>query len=73
MEAVLEAEEALSVRDLAVDGQDVMRALNLPPGPKVGQILDHLLEEVLENPALNRREALLERVRTGFSVDTHRP
>lgn len=73
VEAVLAAEEALSVRDLAIDGQDVMRALNLNPGPRVGEILDHLLEEVLENPALNRREALLERVRTGFSVDTHRP
>jgi tRNA nucleotidyltransferase (CCA-adding enzyme) len=73
VEAVLAAEEALSVRDLAIDGQDVMRALNLNPGPRVGEILEHLLEEVLENPALNRREALLERVRTGFSVDTHRP
>jgi len=73
VEAVLEAEEALSVRDLAIDGQDVMRTLRMGAGPRVGEILDHLLEEVLENPALNEREALLERVRTGFSVDTHRP
>jgi len=70
VEAVLEAEEALSVRDLAVDGTDVMRALDVPPGPKVGEILEHLLEEVLENPALNRREWLLERMKAGFSVDT---
>jgi putative nucleotidyltransferase with HDIG domain len=70
VEAILEAEEALSVRDLAVDGKDVMSVLRVPPGPRVGEILDHLLEEVLENPALNRREALLERIRTGFSVDT---
>jgi tRNA nucleotidyltransferase (CCA-adding enzyme) len=70
VEAVLEAEEALSVRDLAVDGKDVMSVLHVPPGPRVGEILDHLLEEVLEDPALNRRETLLERIRTGFSVDT---
>jgi putative nucleotidyltransferase with HDIG domain len=70
VEAILEAEEALSVRDLAVDGKDVMSVLGVPPGPRVGEILDHLLEEVLENPALNRREALLERIRAGFSVDT---
>jgi putative nucleotidyltransferase with HDIG domain len=70
VEAVLEAEEALSVRDLAVNGKDVMSVLRMPPGPRVGEILDLLLEEVLENPALNRRETLLERLRTGFSVDT---
>ncbi len=70
VEAILEAEEALSVRDLAVDGADVMEVLNLSPGPKVGEILDQLLEEVLENPKRNTRERLLERLRAGFSVDT---
>ncbi len=70
VEAILEAEEALSVKDLAVDGTDIMQALDLPPGPRVGKILELLLEEVLENPALNRRERLLERIRAGFSVDT---
>jgi len=70
VDAILEAEEALSVRDLAVDGKDVMSVLGVPPGPRVGEILNQLLEEVLEDPARNRREALLERVRTGFSVDT---
>ena len=47
-----------------------MAALDLPPGPRVGKILDQLLEEVLENPSLNRRERLLERIRQGFSIDT---
>ncbi len=70
VDQVLEAEEALSVRDLAVDGSDVMKVLDLPPGPRVGEILESLLEEVLENPSLNRRERLLERLRAGFSVDT---
>ncbi len=71
VEAVLEAEEALSVRDLVVDGTDVMTALDIPPGPRIGEILNQLLEEVLENPERNRRETLLTRIRTGFSVDTH--
>jgi tRNA nucleotidyltransferase (CCA-adding enzyme) len=70
VETILEAEEALAVRDLTVDGQDVMEHLGLPPGPLVGQILDQLLEEVLENPALNSRERLLARLKAGFSVDT---
>lgn len=70
VEAIFEAEEALSVRDLAVNGEDVMAVLGTPPGPRIGEILNHLLEEVLEDPSLNRRETLLERVRAGFSIDT---
>jgi poly(A) polymerase/tRNA nucleotidyltransferase (CCA-adding enzyme) len=70
VDAILEAQEALSVRDLAVDGNDVMKVLGLPPSPKVGEILNQLLEEVLEDPQLNTRERLLERIRAGFSVDT---
>lgn len=70
VDTILEAEEALSVRDLAVDGKDVMEVLGVAPGPRVGRILDQILEEVLENPSLNRRETLLERIRAGFSVDT---
>jgi len=51
------------VRELEVNGRDVMELLALPPGPAVGAILDRLLEDVLEDPALNRRERLLERQR----------
>lgn len=70
---IIEAQEALTVRDLAVDGTDVMRELGLRPGPAVGRILDQLLEEVLEEPSLNERERLLARIRAGFSVDTPGP
>ena len=73
VERILEAQEALTVRDLTVDGTDVMRELGMKPGPRVGRILDQLLEEVLEDPSLNVRERLLTRIRTGFSVDTPGP
>jgi putative nucleotidyltransferase with HDIG domain len=53
---------ALHVRDLAVDGADVMRALGVGPGPAVGAALAALLEEVLEDPARNTRERLLARL-----------
>jgi len=49
---------ALRVTDLAVDGEDVMRILAIPPGRRVGQILDELLERVLDDPALNERGTL---------------
>lgn len=51
---------ALSVRQLAVDGSDVMRACNVAPGPGVGMQLDMLLQAVLEGVVPNEREALLD-------------
>lgn len=57
-------EHALDVSDLKVDGKDVMEALNIRPGPKVGQVLHALLEKVLDDPKLNTRETLLELIKT---------
>lgn len=60
---VLAAGDALSVRDLAVDGGDLMRELGLPPGKAIGLLLDELLERVTEEPARNEPAALLELAR----------
>ena len=49
----------LSLRELAVDGHDIVRELGLPPGPAIGAILDRLLESVISDPARNRRDVLL--------------
>ena len=62
IERVRAESHALHVRDLAVDGADVMRALGVGPGPAVGAALAALLEEVLEDPARNTRERLLARL-----------
>jgi putative nucleotidyltransferase with HDIG domain len=70
VEEIFAAREALTLRELEIDGGDVMRELQLPPGPQVGRILAQLLEEVLENPARNRREWLLRRLHEGFSIDS---
>ena len=51
---------AFSLRDLKIDGNDIMRELDIPRGPKVGQILDALFERVLDEPSLNTREKLIE-------------
>ncbi|GFN22798.1 CCA tRNA nucleotidyltransferase [Thermanaeromonas sp. C210] len=50
---------AFGLKDLAVNGYDIMEHLNLSPGPQVGRALNYLLERVLEEPSLNTREALL--------------
>lgn len=59
---LLASDAALKVTDLAVGGDDVVAAFGQPPGPYVGQVLERLLQEVLEDPALNRRERLLARL-----------
>lgn len=60
---VLTAGAALSVRDLAINGQDLVQELGLAPGPIFGEILRTLLDEVVEDPSQNRREELLSRAR----------
>lgn len=51
-----------TVADLKVNGHDVMKILGIPPGPKVGEVLNKLFEEVLEDSKKNDREYLLERI-----------
>jgi hypothetical protein len=48
--------------DLAVDGSDLI-ALGIQEGPSLGRALEELLDLVVEDPSLNTREQLLERVR----------
>jgi hypothetical protein len=45
---------------LAVSGRDVMQHLGLEPGPRVGEIIATLLDRVMDDPALNEREVLLD-------------
>ncbi len=52
-----------SINDLAINGNDIMRELNIEPGREVGDILQTLFEEVDENLELNEKEFLLNRVR----------
>ena len=47
---------------LAVRGEDVMRLLGIPPGPRVGHILAVLLEEVMDEPKRNTKKHLEPRV-----------
>jgi len=51
--------DPLSVKMLKVNGDDVMKILNISAGPKIGQILDVLLGQVLENPEKNKKEILI--------------
>ena len=59
----IRAASAFSLKDLAIDGNDVMNELGLAPSPEVGRILNELFERVTEEPQLNTREKLLELAR----------
>ena len=52
--------DCLSLRDLAVNGSDLI-ALGVKPGREVGAILAKMLEEVLNNPEHNDKEYLVKR------------
>ena len=55
----LAAEAALDRYALKIDGTDLMRDLGLEPGPRLGRILDDLVELVIADPALNEASTLL--------------
>ena len=55
------ANPPLGLKDLAVKGDDLIAA-GVRPGPDVGEVLQRLLGEVLDDPAKNTKEYLLSRV-----------
>jgi tRNA nucleotidyltransferase (CCA-adding enzyme) len=61
VEAIRSAKDPLALGDLAVNGDDLIAA-GVRPGPDVGETLQRLLADVLEDPSRNTREHLLSRV-----------
>jgi tRNA nucleotidyltransferase/poly(A) polymerase len=57
--AQLDASVPLDLRQLAIDGDDLMTELRIPAGPALGRLLDALLERVVTDPGLNDRATLL--------------
>ena len=49
------------MKQLKINGNDIIRELKIKSGPKIGAILDVLLAEVIEDAASNDKEKLLMR------------
>ena len=64
-EEVLQKEEAVSVKELAIDGKDLLAA-GVKQGKQIGEILNDLLELVLEVPEKNSKEVLMNVVRETY-------
>lgn len=54
--------DPISVGQLKIDGNYLMNEMQMKPGPRMGWILNALLEEVLDDPKKNEIEILKERV-----------
>lgn len=61
---ITEAEQCVSLKDLAVTGKDLLEA-GVAQGKEIGEKLDQLLELVIEEPELNKKEELLKRLQSG--------
>lgn len=55
--------QPFTVADLSINGNDVMKEFNIPPGPKVGEILNIIFAKVEEKTLPNERKKLLEKLK----------
>jgi len=70
VDEVMTKDAALTVKDLAIGGRELMD-LGLSPGPGFGRILRALLEEVLDDPAVNAPETLIRHARGMIAAGVH--
>ena len=61
----LEKKNALTLKDLAINGNDLIEA-GFKKGKQLGLILNQLLECVIEDPGMNTREKLMEVAKSEF-------
>ena len=59
---VLDKRQCVSLKNLKVTGNDLMQA-GVPQGKRVGEILQVLLEDVIENPDHNTFEYLINKTK----------
>lgn len=59
LEEVLQDEECFSLKDLAVNGRDLI-TIGYKPGKEIGEVLNNLLDSVISGENINEKEKLLE-------------
>lgn len=60
---ILEENQCVSLKTLAVNGKDLMEQTGMKPGKELGETLAALLDLVIDDPALNNREYLINAVK----------
>ena len=59
MEEVLQNDECFSLKDLAINGKDVMNVMNIKSGKDVGYWLNEILNRVVDGKLKNDRDELI--------------
>ncbi|MBR4708352.1 MAG: CCA tRNA nucleotidyltransferase [Pseudobutyrivibrio sp.] len=59
---ILADEDCLAIKDLKISGKDLLE-MGVPQGQKIGEILKAIFAEVVDNPALNDRDYLLNKAK----------
>lgn len=62
IKGILHRKEVLDIKDLAINGKDLIYA-GFNQGPKIGEVLDYLLNKVMEDEKLNTKDQLLDMAR----------
>lgn len=57
-EEILKKQQCVTLKELAVNGRDLIN-LGVKPGKELGEILQWMLEQVIEEPELNEKDKLL--------------
>lgn len=68
---ILEADEPLDKSSLNINGNILMKSLNIKPGKIVGEIIDYLMNKVLDEPNLNNEADLLNLARDYINDKTN--
>ena len=68
LDEVLEENECFSLKDLAINGKDLMQ-LGIPEGKMIGKILNQLLSLVIDGTVKNEKHTLFEVVNLMFTSD----
>lgn len=64
---VVEQEQCVAVKDLAISGKDLID-IGMKPGPELGEMLKILLDKVLDDPELNEKDVLIGLAKARISI-----
>lgn len=67
---IKEKKEAVEIKDLDISGKDLIE-LGIKDGKKIKEILEKVLDLVIEDPKLNKKEKILERVKEELCKSYH--
>ena len=68
IDSVLQEENAFSIKELEIDGNDLAEKAHIPRGPAMGTVFEFLLDTVLDDPSLNTNAKLIELAENFYTV-----